>query len=246
MCFPQMTRAERRRQLWRHFQSLGIALVEMGAAWALPDQRLPKLVAVQGLEHLKTARAAGNGALLLSAHFLSMEMGLRLLGAIQPNGAGVYRPNNNPLLDRLMQKGRAAYHGTMIARSDIRGIVRALKSNQLVWYPPDQDHGARHSVFASFFGHPAATITATARLARMSGSPVIPVYPFRRPGTEGYEVVILSPLEDFPSGDHVRDALASNRILEAQIREHIDQYLWVHRRFKTRPPGAADPYASLS
>ncbi len=245
LCFPEMADSERRYWLRRHFESIGIALVEMGATWWAPDHKLAPLVRIQGEEHLSAALAQGKGAIGVSAHLLSTEMGLRLMAPIHP-GHVVYRPHNDPVLDYVIQQGRTWHGGVLVNRSNFRSILRALQDNQPVWFPTDQDHGPRHSVFVPFFGQPAATITTPSRLARLSGSPVVPFYPHRLPGAQGYELVILPPLEDFPSGDDAADAARLNRLLEQQVRRDIDQYLWVHRRFKTRPPGAEDVYASVS
>lgn len=241
LCFPQMSEAERERLLKAHFAALGVAFVEMGAAWWVSDRRLEGLAEIKGLEHLNAALAKGKGAILLSAHFVSLEMGLRLFSRVMPCYM-IYRPNRNPLLDRIIQRGRTRHPGEMISRDDARSLLRALKRNQPVWYPPDMDHGRRNSVFADFFAQPAATVKATARYAKISGAPVIPFYFFRKPGSRGYEILLLPPLEDFPSGDERKDARRVNAVLEAEIRKHPEQYLWAHRRFKTRPDPKEDVY----
>ena len=130
-----------------------------------------------------------------------------------------------------------------LGREDLRGLLRAFKRGQAVWYAPDQNHGIRNSVFVPFFGIPTCTITATSRLAALSGAAVVPYFPRRLPGAAGYEVVILPALEDFPSGDVTADTGRINALLEQYIRSVPEQYLWVHRRFKTRPPGRPNPYS---
>ena len=121
--------------------------------------------------------------------------------------------------------------------------MRALARNEPAWFGPDQDFGRRHSVYVPLFGRRAATVTATARLARLTGAPVLPFVTRRLAGDAGYEVEVGAALEDFPSGDAERDAGRVNAVLEEAIRGDIAQYLWVHRRFKTRPQGEPDPYA---
>lgn len=241
LCFPKMSAAQRESLLKAHFNALGVAFVEMGAAWWVSDRRLDGLAEIQGLEHLKAALEKGKGAILLSAHFVFLEIGLRLFSRVMPCYM-IYRPNRNALLDRIIQRGRTRHPGEMISRDDARSLLRALKRNHPVWYPPDMDHGRRNSVFADFFGQPAATVKATARYAKMSGSPVIPFYFFRKRGFGGYKIVLLPPLEDFPSGDELKDARRVNAVLEAEIRKHPEQYLWAHRRFKTRPDPNEDVY----
>ena len=171
LCFPEMSEEQRERLLKAHFSDLGVASVEMGAAWWVSDRRLEGLAEIQGLEHLHRALDGGKGAILLSAHFVFLEIGLRLFSRVMPCYM-IYRPNRNPLLDRIIQRGRTRHPGEMISRDDARTLLRALKQNHPVWYPPDMDHGRRNSVFADFFGQPAATVKATARYAKMSGSPV--------------------------------------------------------------------------
>jgi len=129
-----------------------------------------------------------------------------------------------------------------LAREDLRGLLRAFKRGRAVWYAPDQNHGVRNSVFVPFFGIPTCAITATSRLVALSGAAVVPYFPRRLPGTTGYEVVILPALEDFPSSDVVADTQRINQLMEHHIRQAPEQYLWVHRRFKTRPPGSPNLY----
>ncbi len=241
LCFPELSPAERERLLKAHFAALGVAFVEMGTAWWASERRLEGLAEIQGLEHLQAAIKKGKGAILLSAHFVFLEIGLRLFSRVMPCYM-IYRPNRNRLLDHIIQHGRTRHPGEMISRDDARSLLRALKQNHPVWYPPDMDHGRRNSVFADFFGQPAATVKATSRYAKMSGSPVIPFYFFRKQGSRGYQIVLLPPLEGFPSGDELEDARRVNAVLEAEIRKHPEQYLWVHRRFKTRPDAKEDVY----
>jgi KDO2-lipid IV(A) lauroyltransferase len=243
LCFPELSYAERERVVRDHFRSLGVAFIEMGAAWWVSDRRLEGLLEVEGLEHLSAALDRGRGAILLSAHFTCLEMALRLFSRVM-NGYAIYRPQNNLLLDRIIKRARTRQSGQMFSRGDVRTMLGALKENKPVWYPPDQDYGRRHSVFVDFFGQPAATITTTSRFAKMSGAPVIPFYFHRLPALRGYKVVLHPPLEEFPSGDEVRDARTVNAVLESEVRKCVDQYLWVHRRFKTRPDEGEDLYAS--
>jgi KDO2-lipid IV(A) lauroyltransferase len=243
LCFPELSYAERERVVRDHFRSLGVAFIEMGAAWWVSDRRLEGLLEVEGLEHLSAALDRGRGAILLSAHFTCLEMALRLFSRVM-NGYAIYRPQNNLLLDRIIKRARTRQSGQMFSRGDVRTMLGALKENKPVWYPPDQDYGRRHSVFVDFFGQPAATITTTSRFAKMSGAPVIPFYCHRLSALRGYKVVLHPPLEEFPSGDEVRDARTVNAVLESEVRKCVDQYLWVHRRFKTRPDEGEDLYAS--
>jgi KDO2-lipid IV(A) lauroyltransferase len=242
LCFPETTPDERNRLVREHFAAFGVAVLEMGTVWWAPPERLSPLARFVGLEHLARALKHGRGAILLSGHFASMEMGVAHFARLVKTNV-VYRPHGDPLIDEMIRDGRTRYPGQMVKRNDFRAMAKALRRNEPVWFPPDQDFGRRHSVYAPLFGRPAATVNATARLARLSGAPVLPFLTQRLPGGAGYVVTIGPELEDFPSGDELRDARQVNRVIEDAIRRDVPQYLWVHRRFKTRPAGAADPYA---
>ncbi len=237
LCFPHWSQTERQRVLLLHFESLGIAVFEMGLAWWAADSRLRDLATVEGVDYLRAAQARGKGVILLSAHFTTLEVGGRLL-APHLNFCPMYRRSRNPVWDAVVWRGRARHFPTMIDRQDVRGVVKQLRANRAIWYAPDQNYGREHSLFVPFFGVPAATITATSRLARMTGAAVVPFFHHRLPAGRGYSLHLLPPLENFPSGDDAADASRINRLVEQQVLRNPDQYLWIHRRFKTRPdPG---------
>ena len=243
-CFPDQTRTEHARLLRAHFAALGMAFVELGMTYWGSDAGLRRLVKVRGLEHLERALTAGKGVILLGSHFTTMELGLRFLSLYQACQM-MYRKNNNPLLEHIIHHGRSRHPGQVFPREDVRRLYRSLKANLVVWYAPDQNYGRKHSVFASFFDQPAATITTTARFAAKSGSPVLPLVQYRLPGNQGYEVVVGPMLKDFPLGDDEADARRVNEVVENQIRVAPEQYLWVHRRFKTQPEGGPNLYAGV-
>ena len=227
--------------LERHFRSLGFALIEVGLAWYADPALLRGLVRVHGREHLDAALAAGRGALLLAGHFTTLEIGAARLGIDAPVD-GVYRPHEDPSMERASRDGRQRFGGVLLDRGDVRGMLRRLRANRAVWYAPDQDPGPRNSVFAPFFGRPAATLIATARIARMSGAPVMPFRVERDARGSAWRVVIAPALTGYPSGDDCADAARTNEVIERWARLRPDEYLWVHRRFKTRPPGEPDVY----
>lgn len=241
LCFPALSPAERDRLVAATFESVGIALFEVATAWWGTERRLHALGRVEGLEHLDAALARGRGVILLSGHFTTLEIGARLLHLHRPFRP-MYRPTRNPLWDHVMRGARERHVERALDRRDVRGTLRALRANEAVWYAPDQDYGREHSVFVPFFGVTAATITATARLAAISGAAVVPFFQFRLPGADGYVATVYPALEGFPSGDVPADAARVNRIIEERVRAHPDQYLWTHRRFKTRPPGEEGVY----
>jgi len=239
LCFPDWSESERARLVREHFRAVGFALFETTLSWWASDARLRKLVRLEGLEHLEQALARGKGVLLLSAHFTTLELSGRLLVLFHPFAA-MYRPHENPVIEHLFARQRNRHTLRAIPKDDIKGMLRALKSNQAVWYAQDQSAGGRNSVIVPFFGEPAATQTGTHRIARVSGAPVLPFFGFRdRDGH--YRLVIRPPLTDFPTEDPETDTARINRVIEDAVREAPEQYFWAHRRFRKRE-GMPDPY----
>ena len=241
LCFPELSPTQRAALLEAHFAALGIGLFETAMAWWAPDDKLRGLARVEGLEHLQQALDRGKGVILLTGHFTPLELGARFITWHQPFHA-MYRSHKNLLYEAVMRRERERAGFPPMPHEDLRGLLRAFKKGRAVWYAPDQNHGRRNSVFVPFFGIPACTITATSRLAALSDAAVVPYFPRRLPGTAGYEVVILPALENFPSGDLTADTQRINELLEHYIRQAPEQYLWVHRRFKTRPPDSPNLY----
>ena len=243
LCFPELSSTERAELLEAHFAALGIGLFETAMAWWAPDAKLQGLARVEGAEHLERALARGKGVILLTGHFTTLELGARFITWHQPFHA-MYRAHKNRLYEAVMRRERERQSRLPpLPHEDLRGLVRAFKRGRAVWYAPDQNLGTRNSVFVPFFGIPACTVAATSRLAAMSGAAVVPYFPRRLPGAAGYEVVVLPALIDFPSADATADTQRINELLEHYIRQAPEQYLWVHRRFKTQPPGQASPYS---
>ena len=234
LCFPDRPPEWREQLLRDSFDSLGITLLEAPLAWWASTRRMARLAHVHGLENLRAALARGRGVLLLSAHLNSPEFGGRLLVHEQPFAA-MYRPSNNPVIDRMISKARLKWLPRIIPRHNARGAVRALKQGEAVWYAVDQNAGRRESVFADFFGIPASTNPATARLARLSGAVVVPFRAVRRKDGKGHDLYLEAPWENFPTGDLVADTQRVNDLVERWVRETPEQYMWIHRRFRTRP-----------
>jgi len=243
LCFPELDERERGRLERAVFESVGISIFETGIAWWWPERRLRRLVSIEGLEHLE--QRDGQGAILLAMHFTTLEIGAGLLSqrvAID----GMYRAHRNAVFDHVQRRGRERHNpvGIAIAREDVRGMVDRLRAGHAIWYAPDQDYGIRHGVFVPFFGEPAATLTTTSKLARYGRARVVPFTQRRLPGARGYRLTIHPPLEGFPGGDLEGDARRINALVEDCVRACPEQYLWLHRRFKTRPPDAASVYGS--
>jgi KDO2-lipid IV(A) lauroyltransferase len=230
LCMPTLSPQAQAELLDRHCQSLGMALCETADTWWSSDERVHELAEVQGLEHLQVALDKGRGAIMIGGHFTTIEIATRILGTVVPLNV-VYRPTKNAVLSHTMFTSFSR-HGKPIAHDDIRTMIRALKNNEAVWYAPDQSYRNKGAAMVNFFGIPAATNTATSRLARISGAAVLTYFPERLPGNAGYRVVIGAALEDFPGPDAVYDAQRFNNLLEEHIRRVPEQYLWVHRRFK--------------
>jgi KDO2-lipid IV(A) lauroyltransferase len=241
LCFPELSAGERDRILAEQFISMGIGVLEMAMSWWAPARRLKKLARVEGLQHLQDALDRDKGVILLSAHFTTLEIGGRLLALHAPFHV-MYREHKNAAFDRVMKAARIRHFGKAIPRGDLRGMLRSLQHNMPVWYAPDQDYGREQSIFVPFFGIPAASITATSRLARLSGAAVVPFFQTRLPGARGYRLTLYPPLDSFPGASVEEDTQRVNDIIEARIREQPGQYLWAHRRFKNRPEGEAQVY----
>lgn len=235
LCFPEMTEQWRADLLDANQQSMAMLLLETALAWWASDVRLEKQVTYKGVEHLDAALAKGKGVILLTGHFTSMELGIRLMMMKTPCYV-MYRQLNNPIFNRVMTKARSLHSEQTIVRDDPRVMVRALRKNKVVIYAPDQDMGAKRSIYAKFFGIQAATVPSTARIVKMSGATVIPVIAKREQDSR-YTLTLGTALTDFPTGDDVVDAQQINDIIEQEIRRMPEQYLWNHRRFKTQPEG---------
>ena len=236
-CFPQLDPREQQRLVRESFDSSAIALFEGGMSWLGSEKRLRQLHRIEGIEYLQRALSQGKGAILLGGHYTTLEISGRLLAFHTDRIYPIYKPARNPLFDAVMVTARKRLFDGLLDNSDMRTILRTLKQGGIIWYAPDQDFGTERSVFAPFFGVQTATLTTTARLAKLSAAPLLPFYSQRLPGTAGYLLKIMPPLEHFPSGDDVADATRVNQVIEAGVREAPGQYLWVHRRFKGRPGG---------
>lgn len=244
LCFPQMSEQERELLLQRNFKSVGMGVIETGMAWFWPEWRVRKCFTVSGYEHMERARARGQGVVLIGMHFLTLELGARIFGMLNP-GVGVYRPNNNPLLDWLQTRGRLRSNKTMLDRYDLKGMIRALKQSEILWYAPDHDYGKNNSVFVPFFAVPDAATTAGSYMLVKSASPaVIPFVPRRKADGTGYELIILPEIGDTLKGaDKEKVARLMNKAIEEAVLLAPEQYMWLHRRFKTRPEGQPELYS---
>lgn len=243
LCFPALTHAERDHLVRENFASMGIAFFEMAMSWWWPKQRLSSLLQVEGLEHLQTAQAHKQGVILMAIHFTTLEMGAALLGQ-RHTIDGMYRAHKNPVFDYVQRRGRERHNADAqaIEREDVRGMLKVLRQGRAIWYAPDQDYGPKQSVFLPLFGVPAATVTATSKFAKLGRAQVIPMTQVRLANGRGYLIKIEAALQDFPGETDEQDCLRINQWIERAIATQPEQYLWAHRRFKTRPEGEAKLY----
>ena len=243
LCFPELSEPERRALARRHFQALACSILERGILWWRPEARIRRLVRMEGREKLEALLAAGKPVIMLCPHFLALDWaGARI--AMDFEAASIYSHQKNPLLDKMLLHGRSRFiPPVLLSRQEgMRSIVKVLKKGLPLYYLPDMDFGPQDAIFSPFFGVPAATISALPRLARLTGAVVLPVIARADEYGKGFSVSFEEPWADYPGGDLQADVDRMNAYIESVVRTMPEQYYWVHKRFKTRPPGEASFY----
>jgi KDO2-lipid IV(A) lauroyltransferase len=244
LCFPQLAEHERVALARRAFAAFGRSVIERSVLWFGPGDRIANMVRIEadGFEEAMRVLDAGTPLILFAPHFAGLDAGATRL-SMEREAVSMYARQKDRYLDRLLRRQRARFKPvTLLSRQDgVRGLVREMAKGKPCYYLPDLDFGRRDSVFVPFFGVPAATITGLARLAQLAGAKVMPVVTEMLPGGH-YLVRIYPAWEDFPSGDEAADARRMNAFIETRIRERPEQYHWLHKRFKTRPPGEPRVY----
>ena len=240
-CFPNLGKHKRQQLIRETFKETGMGLIESMMAWWWPDWRARRITEVRGVEHLHAALEKHNGALMLSCHMLHIEMAGRAIGFARPS-TGFYRPSKNLVYEYVQYHGRARSNEHLIIKHNLRGLLRALKTKQAIFYLPDQDPGEHNIYFTSFFDAPTmATTNGTSKLTKMTKCAVVPVQTYR--SDKGKYIVEFFPQwDDFPSTSEQDDTQRVNQWFEKCIAEHPEQYMWVHRRFKTLPPNTPPIY----
>ena len=241
LCFPELTDAERERLLRRHFRCFVRGILESGIAWWGSERRLRRTVRVEGEEHVRALQGARFIGLV--PHFVGIELeGMRM--TLDYRGAAVYVHQKDAYIDAFLKRKRERFPGTrMIARQEgVKAILRAFLDGQALQLSPDMDLGPRDAVFVPFFGVTAATVTALSRIAKLTRSRIVPLVIRQLPGGRGYIARFYPAWEDYPSASPEADARRMNAFIEERIREMPEQYLWTHRRFKTRPAAEAGYY----
>jgi KDO2-lipid IV(A) lauroyltransferase len=238
LCFPELSLCERECRVKQHFESNGMAVFETGMAWFMPYWRLRKRFTIQGEACWRSIQAKGSGALIMAVHFTTLEITNVAINRLF-NMSMSFRPHNNLAYDFVQRRGRERHNhqSTVVDRNDVRGMVKAMKRGEWLWYAADQDYGPRVSEFLPWFGIDAAMVSAPPRLASMAGVPIVGISYRRLPDYSGYEITFLPAFDGLPSGDHRADLLCLSQHYEQCVRANPVEYLWVHRRFKTRPEG---------
>jgi len=243
LCLPELPAAERRALLRDHFRWLGRSAVERALLWYAGPGRLRRLIHVEGDVHL--AERSHRPVMWLVPHFVALDVAGSATQLFQGRRvASVYQAQSNPVFDAAMRRGRMRFgQGELFARSDTAlPLVRAIRRGHAFFNLPDMDFGLKDAAFVPFFGVQAATLLAPSKLARALDMVVQPVLAEILPGGRGYRVQFLPAWTDWPSGDPLADTQRLNAWIESAIRANPSQYLWVHKRFKTRPKGEPDLY----
>lgn len=234
LCFPAWTAQEVDLLVRNAFMNVGAGLIETAMGWWTDEKKIHAMVEYEGREHLDAAVAQGKGVILLGAHFSTLDLAGKLMNQHFEVHA-VYREQKNQLVNHVLLAGRSKSLLSVIDNRDTRKIVRAIRGGATVWLAPDHDMGEKVSVFAPFFEQDAATVTATSKIVKMTGAPVVFCASHRNPANDGY-IIRLSPIDaDFESSDEVTVATLVNQTIARHIMIDPAQYYWFHRKFKTQP-----------
>jgi Kdo2-lipid IVA lauroyltransferase/acyltransferase len=240
-CFPDMPERERVALAKRHFAAVARAFLDHGVLFWSSQRRIARLVRVVHWE--RYLEVSSEPVIFLAPHFVGLDAGGTRL-TIDTEAVSMYSNQKDPFINDLLRRHRSRFRPVrLFSRQDgIRPVIREMRKGLPFYYLPDQDYGPRDSLFVPFFGVPAATITGLSRVAQLSRARVVPTVTRMLPRGQGYEVRVYPPWKDFPSGDDAADARRMNAFIEERILEMPEQYNWVHKRFKTRPPGEARFY----
>jgi KDO2-lipid IV(A) lauroyltransferase len=234
LCFPEKSETEREDLARRHFVAFSRAVLDRTLGWWASKERLERIIRIHGVEHLTDPE--GKPVILLSPHFVGLDAGATRISMFIV-GCSVYSNQKNPVFNKLLYDGRKRFNDTVLfsRQEGMRGIIKAMKAGHQFYYLPDMDFGPKESIFVPFFGVQAATIPGVARLVRLTGAKVVAC--ITRQVADGYEVEVMPPWDNFPGASVEADTEFVNRFIEGQVLRMPEQYFWLHKRFKTRPPG---------
>jgi len=235
LCFPEMKKEEREQLLLKNFESTGIALLETGMGWWWPNWRIKRKVTITGLEHIEEAKKNGDNVLILGVHYLCLEIIGRGFGQVHPSVI-FYRPHNNDLMEFFQHRGRGRSNRYMLGKRDVKGLIKAIRDGESSLYLPDQDYGRKRSVFVPFLNvEETASTTGTLIFARQPKTKTFMIIPQRMDDGSGYTVTITPALDNFPTDNDINDVTRVNQEIEKAVLLKPEQYMWLHKRFKTRP-----------
>jgi KDO2-lipid IV(A) lauroyltransferase len=234
LCFPEKSEAEREDLARRHFIAFSCAVLDRTLGWWASKERLERIIRIHGAEHLNDPD--GKPVVLLSPHFVGLDAGATRISMFIV-GCSVYSNQKNPVFNKLLYDGRKRFNDTVLfsRQEGMRGIIKAMKAGHQFYYLPDMDFGPTDSIFVPFFGVQAATIPGVSRIVRLTGAKVVAC--ITRQVADGYEVEVMPAWENFPGESVEADTEFVNRFIESQVLRMPEQYFWLHKRFKTRPPG---------
>lgn len=242
LCFPELSGEQQAERTRAHFVQLGRSILATGLHWFAPARRLDRLFRIEGRAHLDDALQRNQRVILLAPHFVALEIGGIYLSRLYPC-ISMYQYVKNPVVDRVIRRGRSRFGIELTERkAPMLQLVRSIRGGRLFYYLPDQDPGPKKGLFVPFFGVQAATYPMLSRFARLSGAVVIPCLTEQLDRGQGWRIHLLPPIEGFPGADEEADTARMNTVIEAAIARMPSQYFWVHKRFKTRPPGEASVY----
>ncbi len=244
LCFPELSAEQRDALVLAHYEAIGASMMELGLARWASDDKISAMSRIDGAENLTEPLEHGEFVILLTGHFTPLELSGRVMKEICPHIDAVFQMHPNEFLTEILRTNRERVAENTIESSDIRAMVRSLKSGMALWFAPDQTVRSKQSSLMTFFGEPAMNNTATTKLAKLGKAVAIPWFLCRLP-EGGYAMTILPRLENFPSDDPLEDTRQFTAVLEDAIRRCPEQYIWTYRKFKGRPEHLPDAYANL-
>lgn len=244
LCFPELSVEKRNALVLAHYEAIGASMMEHGLARWRSHEEIKAISEIEGAENLTEPLKRGERVILLTGHFTPMELSGRVMQSICPRIAAVFQMHSNAFLTEILRTTRERMAESTVESTDVRGMVRNLRSGAALWFAPDQTVRSKQSMMTTFFGEPALSNTATSKLAKLGKAVAVPWFLCRLP-EGGYKMTILPQLENFPSDDPLADTKRFVAILEEAIRRCPEQYIWTYRRFKGRPEPYPDPYADL-